>query len=408
MFQVLRHGDLRRLFLGTIISLGGDWFAMVAILGVISDATDKNGLALALVPVATALPSGLVTPWAGSFADRFDRRKVMVIASLIQAVAALGFLLVDADSLWLAYAVLVVISAVGAFFIPASSAAVPNLVPTDELRPAMTLMSSSWGLMLALGSAAGGLVASVFGRDAAFVANSVSFVLVALLIWRISTPTQQVGEAERPRLRPVKDTADGIRYARRDPILLAMLASKTGFAISGGIAGVLPLLATRSFNSGDGGIGLVMAARGAGVVLGSASAIRFGKTPSSLLRTCGLSFVTYGIGYSVASFSPNLAVAFVLLVLAHLGGGLQWTLSTLGLQQRLNDEFRGRVLAADFALVTSMLSISFLVYGALGEWLGPRPVMAIVGCLAIASGTTYVFATQRLMRRTETVEAGLG
>ena len=108
-----------------------------------------------MVFVAQSLPAFFVTPLAGTVADRFDRRKVLVIASSIQAVAALGFLLVGPGRVWMAFVAQGTIAALGAFFAPASNAALPNLVDKKDLPLATALMASTWGAMLAIGAALG-------------------------------------------------------------------------------------------------------------------------------------------------------------------------------------------------------------------------------------------------------------
>jgi MFS family permease len=128
MLSLLRRNrDFRTLFTAQVISYMGDWFATVAVLGLVLDLTDSS-FAAAMVFVAQSLPAFFVTPLAGTVADRFDRRKVLVIASSIQAVAALGFLLVGPGRVWMAFVAQGTIAALGAFFAPASNAALPNLV----------------------------------------------------------------------------------------------------------------------------------------------------------------------------------------------------------------------------------------------------------------------------------------
>ncbi len=107
--------------------------------------------------VAQALPGFLVAAVAGAAADRYDRRRIIVTVSAIQAVAALALLGVGPGRVWLAFLAQATVAAFGAFVVPASQAAVPNLARgPDELKKATALFGSTWGAMLAIGAALGG------------------------------------------------------------------------------------------------------------------------------------------------------------------------------------------------------------------------------------------------------------
>ena len=125
----------------------GDWFCYVALIGLVNDLTGSS-LLVALVFVSQALPGFLVAPIAGAAADRFDRRRIIVTVSCVQAVAAILLLGVGPGRVWLAFLAQATIAAFGAFVVPASQAAVPNLArDDDELKKATALFGSTWGAM---------------------------------------------------------------------------------------------------------------------------------------------------------------------------------------------------------------------------------------------------------------------
>jgi MFS family permease len=398
VFDLLRRNpDFRSVFLAQIVSFGGDWFATVAMLGLVIDRTGSDVAATAVF-VVQMLPAFALTPLAGTAADRFDRRRLMVGVSVLQAAAAGLFLAASHGPVALAFVAQGLVSALGAFFLPASQAALPNLVDPDDLALATVMMSSTWGTMLAIGAAIGGVFTVAFGRDAAFVADSVSFLVAAALILAVRRPTQErAPDGPRGRMRPLADTAETIRYARSHPVVAALLGSKLGFGLAGGTVGMLALLATGPFHAGDGGTGLLLAARGAGVVAGPFIARRLAdRGPSGILLACGLAGLVFGAGYLAVGTAPTLAVAAFGVLVAHLGGGAQWTLSTYGLQAATPDFIRGRVFAADFALVTLSVSVSFLAAGALAEVTGPRVPTLMLAGVACAWGLTYLALTRRL------------
>ena len=166
-----RNGDFRRLYLASLISLGGDWFLLVALFGLVLEFTD-SALAVAFVIAAQDLTYFIASPAAGLLADRLDRRRLMVAADLARMLLVLGFLFVHSSStVWIAYPLLAVVATFSAAFEPASAAALPNLVDRKDLATANALSGSLWGTMLAVGAALGGIVTATLGRDASIVAH---------------------------------------------------------------------------------------------------------------------------------------------------------------------------------------------------------------------------------------------
>jgi MFS family permease len=405
MWNLLRtNHDIRSLFAAQVVSFMGDWFAYVAFVGLVQDVTDAPIL-VTMVYVAQALPAFLMAAIAGPAADRFDRRNIIRIVSVVQAVAAAGLLLVDsAGSLWFGFVCLCAISALGSFVGPSAQAGLPNLARTpEELTKAALLFGSLWGAMLAIGAAAGGVVASVFGRDVAFIANALSFVAAAGAVTLIKRPMQNERAASAgpaPRMRPIADMREAFGYARRDSVLLSLLASKATFAMGAGIVGLLAVLATEELGGGDAATGVLIGARGVGVALGPLIAARLvGPSMSRVLLLCGGAGLAFGVCYLGLSVAPALAIAVPFTFLAHLGGGAQWTLSTYGLQRRAPDHVRGRILAGDFGIVTLIITLSNLAAGALAGVVGARVAIATFATLGLAAATAYLVLTRPVRAR---------
>ena len=400
MWKMLKtNADMRRVFMAQVISYLGDWFSFVAIIGLVDDLTGSKFL-VSLVVVAFSLPSFLASPIAGSMADRFDRRRILVFVSVIQVVAAFGLLFVGKDTVWLAFLAQSTISALAAVISPATEASIPNIArDNDELAIANSLLGSTWGVMLAVGAAIGGVFASVFGRDAAFIANGVSFALAAILFSRIKTPMQKERDVEtqRQRIRPIADMREAITHSRKDPVLMALIFSKTTFAIGAGVVSQLAVLASDVFNGGDAARGLLIGVRGVGTGLGPLIAMRYTRGQlGKVLLICGFASLAFSGFYLVGAWMPTLWLTAIFVMLAHLGGGAQWTLSSYGLQLRSPDHIRGRILAGDFALVTLMLSLTSALAGLVSEIYGVRQAISGFACAAAIASVIYIRATKRL------------
>ena len=203
-------------------------------------------------------------------------------------------------------------------------------------------------------------------------------------------------------MRPLKDTAEALRYARRHPSIMALLGSHVGFALGSGIVGMLAVLADERYHAGDGGTGLLLTARGLGVLLGPLLIQRLARRGiHGVLLACGAASICYGTFYLGVAASPWIVLAFALVLLAHLGGGAQWTLTTYGLNLLTPDELRGRVFAAAFALVTLAMSISLVVAGILGGIIGPAWTIAVIAVVNISWGSGFLFVTRGIRGEAE-------
>jgi MFS family permease len=253
--------------------------------------------------------------------------------------------------------------------------------------------------MLAVGAAVGGVFASVFGRDAAFIANAVSFAIAAILFSRIKTPMQQERETQtqRQRIRPIADMREAITHSRQDPVLMALIFSKTTFAIGAGVVSQLAVLASDVFQGGDASRGLLIGVRGVGTGLGPLIAMRYTRGQlGKVLTICGFASLAFSGFYFIGAWMPTLWLTAIFVMLAHLGGGAQWTLSSYGLQLRSPDHIRGRILAGDFALVTLMLSLTSALAGLVSEFFGVRQAISGFACAAAIASVIYIRSTQRL------------
>jgi len=399
MFSVLRtNRDVRRLFIADNISIMGDYFTYVALAGLVKDSTNSN-LMVALVYVAFTLPSFFISPIGGAVVDKFDRKQVLVIVSLMQALCAVGLLFITASTIWLGLLAQVSITALSAFINPAVSAALPNVVRNaEELRHANALFGASWGAMVFLGAAFGGYFSQTFGRTATFAVDIATFVIAAGLIALIKTPMQeQTAAPARTPVRPWHDMLEAFHFAQSDHAIFALTASKATFAVGAGAVSQLAILAADAFQSGDGGHGLLLAARGLGAALGPLLVTRLVRNNfSRLLTICGISGFAFSLCYLGVSIAPTLGVACLCIMAAHFGGGAQWTLSTLGLQMRSPDHLRGRVLAADMALATLMMGLSSIASGVLGEFFPVRIAIAIMGGTAVVAASAFMLTTHSL------------
>ena len=395
----------RSLWLAQVISLTGDWFNTIASV-IIVNRYAASGLAVGGLFIARALPPFLLGPVAGVVADRFDRRKILIVSDVLRAAIVLCFLLVDRqDRLWLLYALTVLQFSVSTFFEPARAALTPALVETDELLTANTLASVTWSAMLTFGGAIGGLTASLFGVRVSLIVDSASFLVSAILVVIITG--QYRSDAAHALESGWKNFVDGLKYVRRNlDVGLVTLVKALGQVGSFDI--IAALYAARVFREGQEGattLGLMFTAFGVGAVIGPLIANRFGDSSATWLRRAILGgFVCMPLAWLIVGVAPTLPIALLGCVLRGMGGSINWTYSDVLLQISVPDHLLGRVFAFDFAVFTLAVSISLWLTGFITDefHLSPRIIVLILAAGSLAPLAVWSAA---LRRKPQAIEA---
>jgi MFS family permease len=397
-----RERDFRRVFVSELVSLGGDWFAVVPLLALLPRLTGSamwGGLVLATDTGVFAL----VSPYAGSVVDRLDRRRIMVAADVVCAVLISLLLLVrTADTAWIALVALSGVAAAKAFYSPAAAAALPNLVDAEDLPVATVLNGATWGTMLAVGAALGGIAASLIGVHWCFAIDAASFLLSGWFTWRTTRP---FGEDRRhlPRAGVRADLRETVAYARTEPRVIGLLACKVGPSFGNGAIAMYPIFAAKVWGYGPGDVafatGMLFAARGLGALLGPILGRRvIARNDRYLWNVLGAAMVVFGLGYMVLAAVPWVWLGAVVVVVAHLGGGGNWILSTYGLQRIVPDRVRGRVFSVDYMLSTLVIAGSQVVAGVSADRVDPRWVSFGLGSVVLLYAVGWLVATRRFRR----------
>lgn len=390
---VKKNADFRFLWFGQIVSLLGDWFNLIASATLVGYLTD-SGLAVGALFIIRMLAPFLTSPVAGVVADRYDRRKVLIAADLARSAVVLGFLLVrEARDVWLLYTLTAVQLGISGFFFPARNAILPNIVGSEKLGIANALSSATWSIMLAFGTALGGLVAGGMGVNVAFIVDAASFVVSAVLIAKIRyrPAPEKIGRGGTPGAA-FRQYVEGLSYLRRHLDVLAIVMNKAALTLttSGALQVIQVALADRLFVIGKGGgigLGLMFGVVGVGTGLGPIIGRRFtGDRDRALRVAIAVGFFILAAGVAIAATLANFQTFLVGIMLRGVGGGIVWVFSTQLLMQLVPNHFQGRVFASEFALFTLMGAISAAVSG----WAIDSPVLGISRTLWIIAGLCVV------------------
>jgi predicted MFS family arabinose efflux permease len=398
-----RNPDYRRVYVATLVSSGGDWFALIPLLALLFELTG-SGLYGGLVLAADTALFAVLSPYGGTLADRMDRKQLLVVTSAVSGLFSLLLLLVDGGTEWIGVLAIGGIALMKAIGTPAGSAATPNLVPVEDLGLATVMNAVSWGSMLAVGAALGGLLTALAGTTVCFLVDAASFGLSALLVARCSTPFQRPREVhDRPAFRTaVREAYD---YARTDRAVLALLLAKPGIAFANGALVLFPLVADGVFHVGETGLGLLYAARGLGVLFGPILLGSRGRAGAATWWVLAGGTVACGSLYVAVAASPFFWLVLVLVTLAHLGGGTNWTVTTYGLQRRVPDAVLGRIMSADGMLVTLAIGVTQVAAGVLSDVVDTRVLVGCFGAASVAYGMAWFVGTRSL--RDASVESGV-
>lgn len=384
-----RNPDFSRLYAALLIAFAADWFATVALIDLVLEATD-SAAAASVILVLQMAPFLVATPVAGMLADRYDRRLMLTGANVARGTVCIGLLLaVDAETVWIAFAVVGLLAFGAAFFEPTVSASLPNLVEREDLPTANALVGSAWGTMVALGAAIGGLVTATVGREVTFLVYPLLFFASAALVWTVRRSMRE--EHAAPEDAPhglgglVSTVTETFKLARRDHAVASLLLTKPTFGVATGIVHMLAITSDDIWGSGQLGVGILFAARGLGALVGPFLARTFAVDDMGrLLGGISLAFAVYLVGYALLPLSPVVWVAAAFVFVGHVGGGAQWTLSSFGLQRTTPDRVRGRVFSVDFGIALAVSSISTLTAGWLAGTIGPLPTLySMLGAMAL-------------------------
>ena len=383
----------RYLWLAQVISLTGDWFNTIASV-IIVNRYSASGLAVGGLFIARALPPFLLGPVAGVVADRFDRRKVLILSDVLRAGIVLGFLLVDRpERLWLLYVLTVLQFSVSTFFEPARAALVPALVENDELLKANTLSSVTWSAMLTLGGAIGGLTASLFGVRVSLVVDAFSFLVSAILV--LSITGQFHSKAIHAMESGWKNFVDGLHYVQKN-LDIGLLTLVKALGQVGSFDIISALYAAHVFREGQEGattLGLMFTAFGVGAVIGPLLANRFGDSSVVWLRRAILGgFVCMPLAWLIVGIAPSLPIALIGCILRGIGGSINWTYSDVLLQMSVPGHYLGRVFAFDFAIFTLAVSVSLWLTGYITDQFHLPPRIIVLFLAAGSLGPLAVWS----------------
>ena len=355
-----------------------------------------------IVPVAVA---GLFI--TGLAADHFNRKTIMIVASLARAVLALSFLLIRSpETAWIAYAGTVGLALGTAFYMPASSAALPNIVSKRELPSAAMLNQTTFATMIFLGAFLGGIVTTLLGRNAAFMLNALSFVASAVLVWRTKA-NFNASQAKQvlSGASTLRALTEGARYLKENALVRSYVLAKPATAWALGGFGLFSTYSIAIYGTGDFGTSLLYAGRGVGAFISpllvsgliSLQANKLGP----LRRFIRIGMLMVILGYGLFAFTRSPYVGMLCAGIAHFGNAWAMTLSSLIVQSNTPDHVRGRVLALDNVGWSATSALSNLLVAFVALRFSPQAGILSATALTAICVALWMYGTHRLEAKSE-------
>jgi len=381
-FAALRHRNYQLYFGGQLVSNAGTWMQVIA-QGWLVYQISHSDLMLGIVGFAAAIPSLLVTPWGGVVVDRMPKRRLLLLTQtgamlLAFILAALTFTGVVRE--WHIVLLAAGLGFVNAFDAPARQSFVVELVGRQDLPNGIALNSLMFNSARVIGPAVGGLLLAAVGTAWCFTINGLSFLAVLLGLAAMNLEDHAgAGSAESP----LRQLWQGVQYVAGEPVLSGLLLLSLCFSVFGfSYATLLPAFVERVLHQGPQVFGWVTAATGVGAVAGALLiANHRGKMPrGEWLMLAGLGFP---IVLAIFSFTNYVLLSLILAFGLGFGFMSQFTMMNTLLQTRVEDRFRGRVMALYALTFSGFAPFGNLAVGALSERIGLSYAITIFAAVSL-------------------------
>jgi MFS family permease len=401
-FHSLSVPNYRRYFAGQVVSLSGNWMQTVAAVWLILSLTG-SGVAVGLTTALQFLPMLLFGAWGGLLADRFAKRRLLMVTQALMAIPAIGLFAVTETGVvtpWMVYLAVFAMGAVNAVDNPTRQSFVIEMVGPDRVVNAVSLNSVIVQSARIVGPAIGGLLIAAFGLGPCFAVNALSFAAMIAALWRMD-PAQlraaPTGGREPGAIRA------GLRYVRRTPALavpLALMALVGTFGFNFQV--VLPLLARFSFDGGAGAYAVLVSAMGVGSVAGALITGAHGRTGPRLIAAAALAF---GVAALLAAAMP--ALAFEIPMLALLGAAAVTFAASINstLQLAVEPAMRGRVMALYSVVFLGSTPIGGPLTGWLSQAYDPRVALLLAAIAGLSAAWAARVSFARIGARAKEDEA---
>jgi MFS family permease len=388
-FRSLKHWNYRLFFAGQGISLIGTWMQQLAMSWLVYRMT-HSALLLGIVGFSGMIPSFLLAPFAGVLADRWNKRRVLVITqtlSMLQAFALAALVLAQTVSIWHIIPLSIFLGCINAFDIITRQAFVPDMLEKKEdLGNAIALNSSLFNGARLIGPAFAGVLIALVGEGMCFLLNGISYlaVIVALLLMKVERSPEPTGEEGF-----MSEIAQGFSYVLSFTPIKSILLLLALISFAGVPSQVLmPMFAGSILHGGPHTLGFLMAASGLGA-LGGTIFLASRKGALRLGMTTPVAGSVFGIGLMAFSYSHFLWLSLILMSVTGFGIMVQMASSNMVLQHIVEDGKRGRVMSFFTMAIMGAAPFGSLLAGTLASKIGAPATLFLCGASCVLGSLAF-------------------
>jgi MFS transporter, DHA3 family, macrolide efflux protein len=404
--RLLRNRHFMALWFGQLVSFVGDYFEWLAIPLLVQSMTGST-LMVGLALISNSIPVLLLGPVAGVFVDRWDRKKTMIAADILRALLILVCLTVQTpEQVWIYFVVGFAMSSISRFFYPALNASLPLIVKEEEdLLIANGMMQIVQTVGLLAGPAMAGFVIGFWGASAAFVIDSITFVISAVAIITVTIPHTTPGKSSVKLVW--QEFKEGVSFLFGNPTMRSVLNLMTVVMLGVGAINVLwiPYLRT-VFEVGPEGIGIVDSAQGFGMVIGG---LALGAVSAVLKKPIivGAGIMIVGVGFGAMGLAPSFAIIVIINIIVGTAMVPSQSVLYTMMQIAVPDQKRGRVSSGLSAVTTAASLASMAAASLLGDIIGFRIIFIVCGLITVFGGLVGMMGLMKNEREPLPAAAGL-
>jgi MFS family permease len=396
-FEPLKNRNLRIYLGGQAVSLLGTWMQATAQSWLVWELTQSES-SLGIVVMLNSLPLFLLAPWAGGFADRFNRRMILLVTQSIAMLLAfsLAFLVqTDLVQIWHIYTFAFILGTIAALDFPAQQAFIGDLSGMKQVRQAVTLNIMGLQVARMVGPALAGVLLKAVGTAAAFWINGVSFLVVLFSIFMVKSHKQEINRRDTGRGQ-FREVLDYVRAQPRmmDLLIFASLVTFFGFSI----LNILPAVADDVLNGDSQTFGLLMASSGAGALISTLFLLPLSQQAKRIGRIVGGATIWIGVFYILLSRSTFVLLSMMSIFLVSLGVPLVLTTGLGVMQLMAPGDMRARIISLFTMVSFGLQPISSLFIGYAAETVGAQTIIMVNAICLVAGGVLMLALRKGLVQ----------
>jgi len=387
-FRALNHRYFRLFWVGQWISVTGTWMQTMALSWLVYRLTNSP-MALGLLAVARFGPSLIGSPFAGVIADKFQRRRIVIITqslSMIQAVVLATLTLTGIIEIWQIFLIACFQGCVDTMDMTARQTFQMDIVGPNDLQSAISLNSAAFNAGRIVGPGLAGIIIAIWGEGICFLLNAVSYlaVLISLIIIKV------VVAVKKPDSSIISEILEGMKYVWsaidiRRLIFSIAITSTVGQAA---LMTLTPIFAKDILKAGPAGYGTLLAGAGVGAIFGAlVTASRNGNQGTFLINALGQG--TLGIGIIAVALTPHIEISALWMVMIGMSVAVQLSSTNAYLQTNSPAHLRGRVISIYIWIFSGLSPLGSLVAGAIAEHAGAVATAIICGSVCLLGSVFF-------------------